>query len=326
MANIPIRIGLIGTSGIADGALAPAFAKATNAQLWSVLSRDSDRATVFARKYKAVAPKPAHSSFNEFLADPMLQGVVIASPDKLHAEQIIACAKAGKHVLVEKPFVTSRDEGAAAIKACREAKVKLGVAMHLRWHSGHRKLHEMATKQKALGAIRHIRAQWTWRAADDSNWRAHQEMGRWWGLAGTGPHCLDMIRWFAGFGKVVEQRSLVTKNVWKGPHDETAVISLEFDNGITAECITSVLFNGPGRFEIYGQDNYALCEGTLAARTMAPFGNIRIGDSSMDFTPMDPYAGEITDFANAIRDNREPEVNGEAGLIVIEDLLKAMPT
>ena len=319
----PIRIGLIGTGGIATTAFGPAINQVATAQLWSILSRDTARAAAFAGKFKAASPTAAHSSLEDFLADPLLQAVIIASPDKLHAEQVIACAKAGKHVLVEKPFTTNHEEGVAAIESCRAHNVTLGVAMHLRWHSGHRKLYQMVTQHNALGAIRHIRAQCTWRAADNSNWRAHEELGRWWSMAGTGPHCIDMIRWFAGSpaNQVVKRSSIVGREFWRGPHDETAVVLLRFSNGITAESITSVLFNAPSRFEVYGADNYAICEGTLSREGC---GTITIGASPLRFDPVNPYAGEIADFVDAIIHDRTPEVSGEAGLEVVDDLLYAI--
>ncbi len=319
----PLRIGVIGTGGIAEHSLVPALKTLPQAQLWSVLSRDKNRATAFAKQHAAAAPQPAHDNLDEFLTDPQLQAVIIASPDKLHAEQVIACAKAGKHVLVEKPFVTNIEEGKCAIEACRTNGVKLSVALHMRWHSGMRKLHQLVTQEKILGPIRHIRAQWTWRADDASDWRAGDELGRWWPLAGTGPHCLDTIRWFADFrnNPVVDRSALLSREVWKGPHEETGIILLKFANGITAEAISSVLFAAPSRFEIYGADNYAICEGTMARSGR---GTISIGGKPLLFDPVNPYAGEIANFIEAIQLGRNPEVTGEDGLQVVEDLLYAV--
>ncbi len=65
-----------------------------------------------------------------------IRGRIIATPDRLHAEQAIAAAAAGKHVLVEKPMATSVDEADAMVAACRAAGVQLGVAYHMRWHLG----------------------------------------------------------------------------------------------------------------------------------------------------------------------------------------------
>ena len=106
-----------------------------------------------------------------------------------------------------------------------------------------------------LGALRHARVQWVYRAADNSNWRASADLGRWWALAGVGTHCLDLIRWAMrpSAGEIVEVKSLIGRAVYGGPNDETALLSLRFAKGVTAELAVSVLFDGPVRLELYGE-------------------------------------------------------------------------
>ncbi len=315
-----MRFGIIGTGGIADNAHAPALGRMKEACLWSVLSRDQPRAADFAAKHKAAAPAPAHASLETFLADPQLQAVIITSPDKLHAEHIIACAQAGKHVLVEKPMVTRREDGDRAIEACRNAKVKLATAFHLRWHAGHRKLRALIRNEKLLGDIRHIRAQWVFRAADNSNWRADDELGRWWTLAATGSHCIDLIHWFAPASEIAERKSVVGRQVWGGSHDETAVVAFHFKDGVTAESISSVVFEAPTRLEIYGSKDYAVCEGTLGRHGK---GTVSIGGKFLEFAPANPFEGEIRDLVDAVREDRAPEVSGEDGIWVVDELIAA---
>ncbi|MEJ0063113.1 MAG: Gfo/Idh/MocA family oxidoreductase [Alphaproteobacteria bacterium] len=319
--NDAIRFGIIGTGNIAGGAHAPALAEADGVELWSVFSRDISRASEFARRHKAAAPRPAYDSLAEFLSDPLLQAVIVTSPDNMHAEHILACAHAGKHVLVEKPMTTSHADGLRAIEACRLKQVRLGVAFHLRWHAGHRKLHRLIVQEKALGDLRHIRVLWPWRG-DPSNWRAGADMGRWWSLAGTGAHCLDLIRWFAQSPgrRLAERRSLIAKEVWRGPHDETAIVSFRFSDGATAESTTSVLFDAPTRLEIYGSEGHAICEATLGRKGT---GQISLNGAAFDFAPVNPFVGEILDFAAAIREGRSPEVGGDEGLENVDDLLEA---
>lgn len=98
------KIGIIGPGGIAERKLAPALAEVDGATLWNVLSRDRARAAEFAARHGAASPRPAHDDLEAMLGDPELDGVIIATPDKLHAGQAIAAAAHGKHVLVEKPM------------------------------------------------------------------------------------------------------------------------------------------------------------------------------------------------------------------------------
>jgi len=316
-----VRFGLIGPGKIADRNLAPALTRTDGAQLWSVLSRDPDRAAAFAKDHGAAAEKPVTTSLDEMLADPELDAVIIATPDGLHADQAIAAARAGKHVFVEKPMATNVDEAQAMVEACRSAKVRLGVAYHLRWHTGHRALVD-AIRHSEFGRIHHVRAQWSWRAGDASNWRAAAEVGRWWGLAGVGTHMLDLVRWVLvpESGEIADVRSVITRDHFRGPHDETAVLALRFERGATAQIVCSVLFDGPTRFEIYGQRGWAICEDTLGAHGG---GRIQTDKGPLEFEAVDPYVGELRDFVKAVRDGRPPEVDGIEGRRNVELLVQA---
>jgi len=316
-----VKIGLIGPGRIANNMLAPAVAQVEAAVLWSVLSRDMERAGAFAEAHGAESSTPAYTDVHAFLTDPELDAVVIATPDKLHAKQAIACAGAGKHVLVEKPMATDAADAKSMVDACRAADVRLAVAYHLRWHDGHRRLVD-AIHSGRLGALRHIRAQWTFRAANADNWRASPEVGRWWSLAAVGTHCLDLIRWVMvpACGEVVSLKSQIGKAVWGGPHDESAVVCMRFESGATAEFCSSVLFESPYRVEIYGDKGYALCDGTLG-----PYGKgtIDLNGKPFEFSKLNPYAGEIEDFVAAIRRGRKPEVDGTEGCRNVELLVAA---
>ena len=316
-----MKFGLIATGRIAETQLAPAINAAAGAELWSVYSRDKQRADDFAARHGAASETPGYDDLDAMLADQELDAVLIASPDKLHASQTIAAARAGKHVLTEKPMTTDRESAAAMVSACADANVKLGVAYHLRWHAGHRALHADA-QAVALGTLRHMRVQWPMQSGPE-NWRAQEELATWWCLSGVGTHCLDQIRWFMGptQGEVVRLLPLITKSVYNGPHEETAVLTMEFAGGATAEMCNSVLFPGPLRMEVYGSTGFALCENTLGA---AGAGSITTQDGDYAFEVRNPFAGEVEDFVNAVAEDRGPEVPGAEGQRNVELLLDAI--
>lgn len=318
---MPLKIAMIGTGRIAENKLLPALEKTDKAVLWSVLSREKSRADEVAKRFAAQSATPAHDDLDSLLADPDLDAVLIATPDKMHAEQAIAAAKAGKHVFSEKPMTTSIEEADAMVSACKDAGVKLGVAFHNRWHAGLRKLHE-AVSEGQLGDLRHMRVQWSFLAPDAGNWRAGTDVGKWWGLAGVGTHCLDQILWFLEptCGEVVEMKSIITKDVWKGPNDETALITMKFASGATADLCSSVLFQAPTRFELYGSKGYATGEDVVFTTGA---GTMQLNGKPWDFTPNDPYQLEIEDFAAAVAEDRAPEVDGEMGRRNTEILVRA---
>jgi predicted dehydrogenase len=174
-----------------------------------------------------------------------------------------------------------------------------------------------------FGTLRHMRIQWPTPATNANGWRAHADVGRWWALAAVGTHCLDQIRWFMrpSCGEITEATSVINGAVYGGPHDETAVIACQFETGATAELCASVLFHGPRVMELYGSEGYAICTEPLGPHGE---GQILTHDGSFDYTPANPYVGEIENFAAAIRDGRAPEVDGDEGAANVDLLLRAV--
>src|SRR5688572_9854126 len=96
-----LRWAIAGTGLHPDNKIAPALKLVPGAELAAVYSRDQGRAEAFAQKHGAAA---AYSDLDALLRDPSVDAVFVSSPNALHAEQTIAAARAGKHVLVEKPM------------------------------------------------------------------------------------------------------------------------------------------------------------------------------------------------------------------------------
>jgi len=318
-----VNFGIIGPGKIADRSLAPAIKEVDEARLWSVTSRSIDRAREFAGRHEASGSPPAYEDYEEMLADPALDAMVISTPDRLHKEHGVKAARAGKHVLMEKPMTASSKEGRRLIEVCESTGVKLGVAYHLRWHRGHRKLVKRVHDQ-ALGVPQHARVQWSFLADNDSNWRAHDDVGRWWGLAGVGTHCLDLIRWVMvpDCGEVKEVNSTIANEFWNSPHDETAMVNIKFESGATAELTTSVLFESEPEFKVYGRKGAAIARDTLGPHGG---GSIALNGETLNYSEENPYEGEIKDFVQSIKGGREPEVPGEEGLRNVKILEQAAP-
>lgn len=315
-----IRVGLIGPGSIADERLIPALQKIAGAVFWSVLGRDQGKAEAFAARHEAAAPVAAFSDLEKFLSDPELEAVIIASPDKLHAQQAIACARAGKHVFVEKPLATNADDAEAIVSACKEAGVKLTVGYHLRYHAGHRKVRLLLADSatSSIGKIRHINVSWTMQTKS-ADWRADDKLGEWWSLAALGTHSLDLVTWLLGDDQVKTTTCAVSSPVFGSAHDETSIIGLVFESGVTAQILSSVVFRAPRVVEIFGSTGVIRLVETLGPRGA---GSITINGEDMKFEPVDPYLGELTDFIVSIVSNQEPSVTGDEGVANIRLLEK----
>jgi 1,5-anhydro-D-fructose reductase (1,5-anhydro-D-mannitol-forming) len=318
-----VRYGLVGTGSIADDAHAPALAGAAHSCLWSVLSRSREGAEEFAGRHQARGPKPAHTSLGEFLGDQALDAVIITVPDRLHFDYARAALAEGKHVLVEKPMATTAADAQALVDLARRRDLLLGVGYHLRFHPGFRLIRQMIVEGH-IGELRHILAQWTFHRPTDDEWRARPALGKWWALAATGSHCLDLCHWLtsATGRKRIDLRAIVANNVFSGPNDESAAVVASYTGGCTAAITASVLFDAPSIFNVYGDKGFIEAKGLLARRSAAPF---LLNGEATAYPGEDPYQNQVAAFSRAILHGSEFESDGAAGERGVKDLLSIVP-
>jgi xylose dehydrogenase (NAD/NADP) len=302
-----INFGLIGPGRVADQRLAPALGGSQQARLWSVLGRNGDHTSAFARKHDAKAAQPAFTDLKQFLADPDLDAVLIATPDHLHAEFAIAALESGHAAFIEKPITSNVAEAWPLVDAAVRTGLPAGVCYHLRFHEGLRQMVNMV-HNGAVGTPLHMQVRWSYRSPDGtSHWRATTSEGLW-SLAAFGTHALDLIRWtlVPMCGEVVLVRGLVSGGVWGTGKDETAIGLLQFASGATAELISSVLFESEPLAEVVGD------RGTAVARhAFDPHGTgfIQVCGRPVEFPVVDPYKAEVDDLALCVRERRTPAVN-----------------
>src|ERR1039457_7045996 len=118
-----VRWGIVGLGRIADTEIAPAISASKDGVLQAVVSRDQGRADSFAQRHQAAR---GLTDYGEMLADPEVDAVYIATPNALHADQVVAAAEAGKHVMCDKPLATSTAAARRAAAACEAAGVRRG--------------------------------------------------------------------------------------------------------------------------------------------------------------------------------------------------------
>ena len=120
---------IISTGNHPNLKIAPAIAAASNGELVAVYSRDMGRAQTFAEKHGAQA---AYSDLDALLADSRIDAAFISSPNSVHAQHGITAARAGKHLMVEKPMTTTLKDALDLVRSCKNHNVKLGVGFELR--------------------------------------------------------------------------------------------------------------------------------------------------------------------------------------------------
>ena len=234
------KIGIVG-GGKAGTNFALALLNSGSARISSVASRTERSARSLAERMPDCTWT---TDFSALLADPSIDGVIVATPDKLHCEMVVAAAEAGKHVLCEKPMCNSVDEADRMIRASREAGVKLMVGFTERYATPYqdakRRIESGEIGQPKMILARRCHPKSIVRGRD---WLNDDETGGVLNYAGT--HNIDLICWlmdapvrrvYAEMGQLVLEDQKFT---------DSAVMTFLFENGAIATLYESFAYPTP---------------------------------------------------------------------------------
>ncbi len=203
------------------------------------------------------------ASYEAVLADPAVKAVVLATPHKAHAEQVIAAARAGKHVFVEKPFTMSKASAEAAVDACGSAGVVLALGHNRRFLPATAEIKALVAAGE-LGTILHVEGQMSGPGAiayKPGMWRTDRAESPLGGMGGMGIHMIDMMVNLAGPIAAVTVRSLA--RVLDNGLDDTTAGLFRFASGATGSFATLAyaprywrvaLFGDRAHVEMRGQE------------------------------------------------------------------------
>ena len=217
-----LRWGLRSTARI-NRRLIPAMRASKRAELVAVASRDAERARSYAAEWQI--PR-AHGSYEALLADPEVDAVYISLPNGLHVEWSVAAARAGKHVLCEKPLATSVAGCDEIISAAGAAGVFVAEAsMHL-YHPLMHKAREVV-QGGALGRVALARGSFSFLLdrPGDVRWRPELDGGSLWDV---GSYPVSTIRWTLG----EPQELFGWQRLAPGGVDGTFTGLLRYENGV----------------------------------------------------------------------------------------------
>jgi predicted dehydrogenase len=280
-----------------------------SAQLRFVRAHTRTRASAeeFCRQYDV----PLVDRYEQILADPDVDAVVLATPHSLHEAQIIAAAAAGKHVHVEKPITLDRAGADSAVEAARKAGVVLAVGYCRRFHPSIVEVRRRLA-QGRLGAVVSMVAQHTTSTAQfiaPENWRAAPEEAPGGALTAVGVHALDHMIEFAG--RVRDVRC-ATARTFPGPSDDTTTVMLRFESGATGLIFCSVATATNFSFALYGSRGLAeISKPNLQTLRFVPTSDqpptgpvVAPPDEISEHPGFDMLNAELTEFARAIQERR----------------------
>lgn len=315
-----LRFAIAGT-GTAARYHAQAITAAEGAQLVAVSRAAASRRADAEREFGV----PCEASFEALIARDDVDAVCICSPSGPHGPQAAAAARAGKHVLVEKPMALTLAEADEAIDAARTAGVTLGVALQRRTEPAYRALHD-AIAGGALGRV--VLASTTVPYLRTPEYYAATPWRATWATDGGGVlinqaiHLADLLLWMCG--DVREVRANAATVVREIEAEDTLTASLRFESGaLGAIAATTGAAPGfPHRLEIYGDRGGVQIEAEAVVRwdagparrppDAAAAGGAGSGASPTGLAP-DGHRRLVADFVDAVRTGRDPLVSGREG-------------
>ena len=303
--------------------MAPAAAVAEDTSIVACFSRDQTRADKFAKTHGVLA---AYTSVEELLADSRVDVVFVASPNHLHSEHTQLAAKAGKHVLAEKPMATSVSDCVEMIKACKSNNVKLRVGFQLRFHPGHvaasrfvreGALGEVALAQVLLGSGVRGETKREMRRGLREWWETPYMVGNARSMIGTGVHCVDDLEFILG-QTVVEVAAISDGQTEDSPLEDLVSLSLKFSGGVIGTMVCgSRIPDSINDVTFYGSDGRLLLK-NAASPTMG--GSLEIKSETVNcevtYEPDDLALAkwQIEGFNRAIRLDEEHTASSADGL------------
>jgi predicted dehydrogenase len=303
-----IRAAIIGLGRWGRSLVNSVQGKSDAAQFTHAYTRTRADAEDFCREKNI----PLAESYEQILADPQIDAVVLATPHRLHEMQVRQAAVAGKHVHVEKPITLDYPSAQAVVALAEKAGAVLAVGFCRRFHPSVGEIRQRLADGR-LGRVVSMVGQHTTSTGQfipPENWRAAPEEAPGGALTAVGVHSLDhMIE----FGGRVRDVHCVTARTIPGPSDDTTTVMLTFESGATGLLFCSVATATNFAFTLYGSKGLAeITKPALQSfrfvptSDVAPTGPITAPpDQTAEYPAFDMLRAEMEAFARAIA-NRAP--------------------
>ena len=313
-----IGYGIVGLGRISMQHFMPALKVSTQARLVALVSGHRDKAEKQAREY-GLAEKNIYSYENfEAIADNKdVDAVYIALPNSMHAEYTIRAAKAGKHVLCEKPMATTVKDSQEMIEACRKANRKLMIAYRCQLEPTNLRAIQLIREGK-LGKIQAIESANGFNI-QPKEWRLSGKLAGGGPLMDVGIYSLNACRYLTGEepGEIKADASVIDHDGRFNEVEENLSWTMKFPSGIVASCNTTYGCNMPGFYRVHGS------RGMMHVEPCFPYEGQHLTAKIQDEAPIDEpnpardpsqFVREADHLAECILQNREPKPSGEEGL------------
>lgn len=307
-----LRWGLIGCGWVARDYVAPALMEAPSARLVALCDPN------LSALNSIEATDAARFTDSEEFWDTPFEAVYIATPNHLHRPLTEAAARAGKHVLCEKPMALRAEDARAMVEVCQSVGVVYATAFDQRFHDAHQKLRALigAGEMGEITAVRIHYACWTppdWVPPTQSghdNWRVDPARAGGGAFIDLAPHGLDLAQFLLG-EELSEIRCFFQKRIFDYAVDDGAALIGQFKSG--ALLTHNVAYNCPDNFprrrlEVVGTRAMAILTNTMG---QTPGGEFRLVDAqsgavrTIELDTVSPFQHGVESFSRALLANEE---------------------
>lgn len=315
---------IVGLGRLALEEIMPAFAECKLAKPTALVSSDAAKANQVAQQY-GIKPQNVYNyqNYDNLRNNPDVDVIYIVLPNSMHREYTVRGAKAGKHILCEKPMATTVEDAQQMIDACKQADRKLMIAYRCQYEPHHRAMIQMI-RSKELGTLKVIQADNGQNQGGDLNqWRLKRALAGGGCLPDVGVYCLNATRYLTG-----EEPIAISAQSFTTPGDprfkeveESVTFQLRFPSGVLAICSTSYGFHEARRFRVFGSDAWAQLDPGFSYNGLrmmishkSPTNSMAENVSEVRIGEKNQFALEIDHMADCVIGNKQPHTPGEEGL------------
>ncbi len=319
-----LGVALVGLGGYSTYQLAPALQETRYCHLAGIVTGTAAKEHTWAQKYGIPeAHIYNYENFDSIAGDDAIDIVYVVLPNSMHAEYGIRAARAGKHVICEKPMAISVAECEAIMAACEAAGVKLAVGYRLHSEPYTREVKRIV-KEKTFGEVRYVSADAAYiSGGNPDQWRLDIKLSGGGALMNMGVYSIQSLIYGCGKNPIsVRAQEFSTRPEYFRQTDETITAQFEFPGGTVGQMMTSHNANAnrlyascdEGWFELQPANNY----GPLHGRTS--LGPLQFPHERQQKLQMDDFASHIL-FGTP---NRAPGEMGKRDMIIVEAIYRSV--
>ena len=324
MSNKKVRIGISGLGWFVP-VLANAIRKSGKTEIVTCFTRTPEKRKAFSERYAC----DQDETFEAMVRRDDVDAVVLVTPNAVHREQTEIAARHGKHVFVEKPIAKTLEDGRSMIDACKRAGVVLMVAHVARRHAGNRMAKKLLDSG-ALGKPMMVEAnvssdQGVGLVPEEFRWR-NDDLGCPAGpLMTMGVHHADTLNYL--FGPVKSVFSVFAHRHIAAPVPDVTTTVLQFESGVLGYLGSTFASPRTNWLHIYGTEANLVRTWVDADRNAAPERRRSVDENTrleliraagspepVELAIGDPMLEQIDEFADCVREGRQPETDGESAL------------